>query len=254
MVHHFRQVLTPASRLRYLWWRASQSDRPITVALGDGGRIIMRPAPARDFGVAYDIFFRAMYGWPDDEPPQAMMSHVVDVGANVGYTIVDWARRFPGSRIEAFEPHPRHLSLIKAHVALNAIGDRVTLHESAAGSAPRDAFLVDAGPCSYVNGLPTADSPAALSVHVSDFFETVAPAPIDLLKLDAEGAEYSLLSDPRFGDLDVRALVLEWHHRADNRDGGEWCRDRLGRLGYRTAIRWRDAAEDGGLLWAFPKR
>lgn len=253
---HFRDVLTLGSRLRYMSWRLSHSREPITLALRAGPRIIMRPQPARDFSVAYDIFFQSMYGWPAAErlsQPDGIR-HVVDVGANVGYSVLDWARRFPGCRIEAFEPHPRHLALIKAHVKLNALDARVTLHESAAGCAPRDAVLVDAGPCSYVNNEPPHISPDdGLAIHVSDFFTTVDPRPIDLLKLDAEGAEYSLLADPRFADLDVHAIVMEFHHRADGRDGGQWCTDRLARLGYRSAILSRDTVNDGGLMWAFPR-
>lgn len=253
---HFRDVLTNGSRLRYMSWRLSHSREPITLALRSGPRIIMRPQPARDFGVAYDIFFNSMYGWPltDGPAPPEGACHIVDVGANVGYSVLEWARRFPNGRIEAFEPHPRHLALIKAHVKLNALDARVTLHESAAGCAPRDAVLVDAGPSSFVPNQPPSLSPDdGLPIHVSDFFETVDPQPIDLLKLDAEGAEYSLLADPRFGDLQVRAIVMEFHHRADGRDGGQWCTERLGRMGYRSAILSRDRVTDGGLMWAFPR-
>jgi FkbM family methyltransferase len=250
---HFRDLLTPGSRVRYAWWRLSRSRQPVTVTLDTGASIIMRPGPERDYRAASNIFLRALYRWPRGEPVSPMR-HVVDVGAHVGYTIVDWARRFPASRIEAFEPHPRHLSMIKQHLELNALQARVTLHESAAGCAPRDALLVDAGPCANAIAFDTTSSAHTQPIHVSDFFATVGHAPIDLLKLNAEGAEYSLLADPRFGDLDVRALVVEWHARADGRDGGEWCRDRLARAGYRTSIVWRDAANDAGLLWAFPPR
>jgi len=36
-------------------------------------------------------------------------------------------------------------------------------------------------------------------------------APIDLLKLDCEGSEYGIIMDPRFEELHLNCLVLEWH-------------------------------------------
>jgi FkbM family methyltransferase len=250
----FRDILTPASRIRYLLWRGLHARRPITLTLRTGPRFVLRPRPATDYGVAYEIFFNAIYEWPADEPrPDRYLARIVDIGSNVGYTIVEWARRFPNAAIEAFEPHPEHVSQIKQHIGLNAIRSRVTLHEAAAGTRTQDAFLGDAGSSSFVaaqrplNGFP---------IRVLDFFDTISrnPGAIDLLKLDAEGAEYALMADPRFDTLDVRAIVMEWHARPDRADGGEWCTRRLSSLGYRTRIVSRDPTNEGGLLWAFRSR
>jgi hypothetical protein len=36
---------------------------------------------------------------------------------------------------------------------------------------------------------------------------------VDLLKIDIEGSEWSILADPRLSDLRARVLVMEWHWR-----------------------------------------
>jgi hypothetical protein len=34
---------------------------------------------------------------------------------------------------------------------------------------------------------------------------------VELLKMDIEGAEWDILTDPRLSELKARAIVLEWH-------------------------------------------
>jgi hypothetical protein len=95
------------------------------------------------------------------------------------------------------------------------------------------------------------DVPAGstLRVPLVDFFETVGTEPIDLLKMDIEGGEYALLSDPRFARLPIRALVMEWHRTRERPDGKAWCERALADMGYEvTPGIW--TGEVNGLLWA----
>jgi hypothetical protein len=46
-------------------------------------------------------------------------------------------------------------------------------------------------------------------VPVVDLFE--ADHDVELLKIDIEGAEWDILTDPRLSELKARAIVLEWH-------------------------------------------
>ena len=47
-----------------------------------------------------------------------------------------------------------------------------------------------------------------VDVPVVDFF---AEPGADLVKIDIEGAEWALLSDPRLARLEARVIVMEWH-------------------------------------------
>ena len=60
---------------------------------------------------------------------------VVDVGANVRYTLVFFARRFPAARFLAFEPHPGNAQQAVANIVGNRLQDRVTLLAEAAETA-----------------------------------------------------------------------------------------------------------------------
>jgi FkbM family methyltransferase len=238
-MRRLRDHLTLTSLARYLAWRALKSARPLVVELRDGERIALRPPPAADLDTAYEVFVLRIY-----DPVRSAVSRplrIVDVGANVGYTCVLWGHAFPEARVTAFEPHPRHVRALRQNLALNGLDGNVEVVEAAAGvSAGRAAFLdaenesglVASGRPASSERVAKAGAPRELEVKVVDFFELVGEGPLDLLKMDIEGGEYPLLSDPRFAALRARAIALEWHVTPTHPDGKRWCEQRLRELGY----------------------
>lgn len=242
----FRHLFPLWHRLRYVCWRLARCRHPLTAAMIHGTRITMRPLPASDYGVAYEVFQDQIYRSPFPETLQDVR-RIVDVGANVGYSCLYWAALYPQARILAFEPHPRHIELLRGHLRMNGLEDRTTVHEAAAGTAAGEAWLTDSRSSSKLVGRPWHPDRQVIPVKVVDFFQTVGPGPIDLLKVDIEGGEYSLLSDPRFSQLAVRLLVVEWHQTQQQPDGRSWCTQRLSELGYQV-----QPTQDigvSGLIW-----
>ncbi len=244
-----RALMRPASRLRYLIWRVTGSRRDLTVRLRKGPRLVMRPAPAGDLSVAYEIFVDELYRSPRPLAP-ATIRRIVDVGANVGYALAYFAQAYPAATVVAFEPHPAHLAQIEHNLRVNALSDRVELVRAAAATESGRAFLLDAGAASRVIDQP---GDARIPITLVDFFAFVGAAPIDLLKLDCEGAEYDLLMDTRFAQLDVRALVLEWHTNLQRPRADATIRERLATLGFSLVdgIEYTLGGNRFGLLWAY---
>ncbi|WP_164008103.1 FkbM family methyltransferase [Pyxidicoccus trucidator] len=240
-----RDLLTPLSRLRYLAWRALPLGRRLTVRLRSGERLMLRPLPATDLDTAFELFVAEVYRPPFPVEPDATR-RIVDVGANCGHSLIFWGRQYPRSHVVAFEPHPTHLDLLERNVALNALSGRLTLHRAAAGVSAGEVQFLDA---ENRSSIVDAASGPTLRVPLVDFFDTVGPEPIDLLKMDIEGGEYPLLKDPRFARLQVRTLVMEWHRTSEHPDGKAWCERALAEMGYevRAGI-W--TGEENGLLWA----
>jgi FkbM family methyltransferase len=218
---------------------------PLTVGLQTGERIVLRPPPSTDLATAYELFTGDCY-----RPPRPLKSEsvrrVIDLGANVGYSVLYWLRTFPGADITAFEPHPTHCEQIRRHLRLNRMEDRVRLIEAAAGTADGHAILSDRENSSSVVG--TTDG---LSVPVVDVFAAAVGGSVDLLKIDIEGAEYPILADSRFAELRPRAVVLEWHTVPGPESGAAWCELRLAEVGYETCRVWE--AADHGIIWAFAR-
>jgi len=224
-------------------WRLLGGKRPVNVDLKSGAKLRLRSMSTTDYDTAWQIYWRGDYEAPH---PLQDVRKVIDLGANVGYSCVYWCQQYPQCKVTAFEPHPLHLQAMTDNLARNGFLDRVRVVAAAAGSKERSSYLSDARSSSTVT-----EQKAAFQIRVLDLFrESETAGTVDLLKIDIEGGEYELLADPRFAEMDVRALVVEWHNTPDHPDGRAWCVQRLQDAGYRIHL----GAEDpplAGLVWAF---
>jgi FkbM family methyltransferase len=125
---------------------------------------------------------------------------VVDVGAHHGiYTLLASKRVGPQGRVVAIEPSPRECARLKTHLRLNRASN-VELIPCAAGEDPGEAdlYIVD-GFNDWCNSLrPPATAEPVKTVRVQvrrldDILSKLDIAKVDFMKLDAEGAELSVL-------------------------------------------------------------
>ncbi len=234
----FRDRLTMVSRLRFGAWWLTGGRGPIDLRLKNGPLIRLRSLSSTDYGVASDVFHKRCYNSPHalGFAPRA----IVDLGANVGYSIVHWLQTWPAARVIAFEPHPAHIAAIKENLAVNGLLSRVDLHAVAVGTHVGTVRFSDRGSSSSI--VSTEDG---FSVPLVDLYEAVTP-PVDILKIDIEGAEYDLLEDQRLAQLAPRAIVIEWHGEG----GFDRIRNRLVQLGY-SVVKTADGPFHTGLLWAY---
>lgn len=136
---------------------------------------MMRPRPVRDWETAYEVFFQRAYAFPANLEP-GTVQRVIDLGGNVGYSCLFFARLCPNAVILTFEPHPVHAALLREHVRLNSLADRIHLVEAAAGVAEIDCgYLSDNDVNSAVKSGPLCQglspSPSAI------FLQPLAPIP-----------------------------------------------------------------------------
>lgn len=139
---------------------------------------------------------------------------IVDCGSNVGVSLAFFKTLHPRARVVCFEPSPEAYRLLEENVRLNGWQDDVELHERAVGGSDGTTELC------YDAASPTR--PWTSIVRTLDASTTVGltrlssviDAPVDLLKLDVEGAEMGVLEDlERTGKLAlVYEILLEFHH------------------------------------------
>jgi FkbM family methyltransferase len=256
-----RDRMTPLSQMRYLAWRAGLLGDEVEVRLSTGQRLLLQKSMMLGLAVAYEIFVMDTYRCPRELSPQSVR-RIVDVGANVGYSVTYWSSNFPTASIEAFEPHPEHLRLLRRSLRINRIEARVNVHPVAVGQAAGTFELIDAGTASAIAHRGAAlngDTSRRLQVEVVDFFHAIKDLQIDLLKLDCEGAEYDILMDPRFAEINARNLVMEWHSTAAHPDACAELSARLRELEWDVQpgkIAHVEMLEGlgmlgAGILWAF---
>jgi FkbM family methyltransferase len=143
----------------------------------------------------------------------------VDVGAHVGFYALQMALwTAPGGRVIAFEPNPTARAVLRANVALNRLGDRVTIEPSAAGAASGTADLFHSGETSGLSRLdapnPASASGAPVRVPVVTLDEYCATHRVqpDWILVDAEGADLAVLQGAAalLRDTPVQ-VVVEMH-------------------------------------------
>lgn len=149
--------------------------------------------------------------------------HVVDVGANIGYFSVLAAKLVgPTGRVVGFEPHPGLRPLAARNLAANALHGHAEVRERAAWSETAElTFHVResyAGNSSitpmHANTLDQlADTERAVPVQAVALDDELAGfGPVDVLKIDVEGAEVRALRGLRKtleANPDV-LLLCEW--------------------------------------------
>jgi FkbM family methyltransferase len=160
---------------------------------------------------------------------------VVDGGANVGFYAMLQASR--GARVVAFEPNPETAARLRAGIIRNGLDELVTLVGAGlADRAGKHRFYVAASNTiggSIFQDLDETDRRPTGEVELVALDEALrglSVGPINLLKLDVEGAECLALDGAINSLTQVRAVVIECHSPA-LRDG---CVSRLERIGLRA--------------------
>lgn len=200
---------------------AGQLRRALLTALRHGGIpatvqvFQLADNPARSFASADSLVLAQLYwfgeqGWEPELLPwwRYLCRHssaVLELGANVGYYVVQGMRAAPALRYTAVEPHPTSLALCRVNLSLNGITS-VTLVAGAAVADPaaRTARLLiphdqlPAPTVAFVDGdneLPAGMAgPVTAAIEVPAIDVRTLLAGVDLIKLDVEGQEHVLLA------------------------------------------------------------
>lgn len=189
---------------------------------------LVRPGNIRqDLEIIIDVFERDTYQtkhFPSNVDPEEV---VVDIGAHIGAFARLWHRKNPQATIVCVEVCPENLPALRSNVSAFAkvrqaactyeIGPMALLNacfsncESTGGStvvldtvepllAPQD------------RGRYLEDRRPIVKVTLEEIMASLQVDKIDLLKLDCEGSEYSILQhSPAVHDGRVRAIVGEYH-------------------------------------------
>lgn len=137
----------------------------------------------------------------------------VDVGAHIGYFTLLLARLAgPEGRVYAVEPAADNLAFLERNVTANGLRT-VTIVPVAAGAGrgPRALVLTGSSDSHGFYAHPLA--PTEGSIEVSEMpLDELVPYPVDLVKIDVEGAEPEVLAGmPRLLDSPGLRLVVEWN-------------------------------------------
>jgi FkbM family methyltransferase len=221
-----RHWTIPLSRMRVLWRIAERIRRRYArderqVAIDDfDGDLTMHCQLASH--VSSQIFWFGCYS-RDQLPLLDRLlrpEHIVlDIGANEGEQTVFAAKRVPRGHVFAFEPSSVVRERLSRNIAANALRN-VTVLPNALSDKPgrmtlfRSAERFSDG--SYNDGMNTlharegvASAMEEVTVDTVDgFVERERPPHVDLIKIDIEGAEWSVLAGARATIAESRPLII----------------------------------------------
>jgi FkbM family methyltransferase len=191
-----------------------------------------RPLRVVDAASAYSslrsIFLDGEYAFraASDSP------RIVDVGANIGASVIFFKRQHPHSKVIAFEADPRIFDALRDNVAhygfsnVTLVNKAVWIHD---GEVDFAADGADGG--TMARSAPTR-TVKVTATRLRPYLEE----PVDLLKIDIEGAETEVLED--CGDLlrNVHRLFVEYHSFADRPQSLHRLLAVLSSAGFRVTI------------------
>jgi FkbM family methyltransferase len=159
----------------------------------------------------HEIFVRQIYHFETRNPRPL----VIDAGANIGIATLYFKSLYPQARVWAFEPDSRNFAALRNNVISNHL-EEVQLFNAALWDEDGNVDLFESP--SDLGSLMTSTHPGRATGPKNSVPGMRLPPllgePVDLLKLDIEGAEPRVLRDlADSGKLPlVREMVIEYHH------------------------------------------
>lgn len=189
---------------------------------------VLREESEYDARVLQSVYTENEYGLPAD----MVGWRVLDVGACFGAFARLAAER--GAIVTAYEPNPQSFSLLTRNTARTP---GVVCYRQAVGVRQEKGVLVlrdDPAGCNLFGG------DGGIEVDVVAFADAVREAGdggvVDLVKIDAEGAEYGIIDEtPAEVWAKVRQLAVEFHanYVPEWERHSEECRKKMAGLGFR---------------------
>lgn len=159
----------------------------------------------RDLEAFHELMVAGEYEPPPELKGRLLGLHkILDVGGNIGM-FAHWARRrWPTAQITSFEPDPDNLVVFRAGLSVE---DPIELVEAAAMTTSGHAVLTSGSGAG--RRVAFSEHPVTDSMPAVDIFEHLSGA--DFVKMDIEGGEWPILTDPRLAALGRTTWVIEFH-------------------------------------------
>jgi FkbM family methyltransferase len=162
--------------------------------------------------------------------------HIVDLGANRGYSTLYWSLRFPHANLHGVEMNAENAAACRSLFEANH--RKATFHQIALSD--RDGTNHFLSHSSHTRHRLTtlisddsSDYSANETIEVTSqtfatFLASAGLSTVDILKVDIEGAEQFLLESIEAWSPAVKVILLEIHHNIDE----DWARQQLHAGGY----------------------
>lgn len=175
------------------------------------------------------IFQDEIYKFKTDNPKP----YILDCGANIGLSVIYFKKLYPDSVISAFEPDKKAFDALKFNVNSFNLKDVELINKALWREETSIKFFsqgADGGRIALEN-----DDKNIVEIDTLRL-KSFIDKPIDLLKLDIEGAETAVLEDSRESLGNVKNLFVEYHSFINKEQGLDKLLKILKEAGFRYYI------------------
>lgn len=142
-------------------------------------------------------------------PSSSATPLILDCGAHIGMSVIFFKQLFPSSKVIAFEPDQENFGLLQENASqfkdITLVQKAVWIHNDGV------SFEQTGDMSSHINEQVTA-AVKTPSARLYDYLDQ----PVDMLKMDIEGAEIDVLLDCKDRLHNVKNMFVEFHGRADD--------------------------------------
>jgi FkbM family methyltransferase len=181
------------------------------------------------------IFCDRIYDFQSTNPSP----YILDLGANIGLSVLFFKQRFPQSHIVALEPDPLIFPFLESNISKNGYNDVILRQEGAwnhDATLPFQTSFADNG-----HIIMDETHPSSMFVKVVDIRQILSSYPFDFIKMDIEGSEIIVLPACQPYLPGVKYLFIEYHSNPNQPQGLAEILQILESSGFRYSIEtvWR---------------
>lgn len=168
------------------------------------------PDAASFLNMYEDIFVKRIYQFPWNENHKPK---ILDLGANIGLSVLFFKYIYPGSQITAVEADPQIYKYLEKNLCQNGCGDVQLINKAAWNETTTLKFTSEGADAGRIGIDASINS---IDIDAIDIREILKSDRFDLLKIDIEGAESIVLPACKEYLSQIKFLFVEYHSLAEN--------------------------------------
>jgi len=207
MKKRFRKVF---NFLKYYFWYSANERKFINIKNEDEGDIFLyNQSFYYHHGLAFyntyrEIFQEEIYKFVSQNPSPL----IIDCGANMGLSVLYFSKEFPNAQIIAFEPDEKTLPFLRKNISIQGLKNVKLIEKAVWINNDLLNFYTDNGMGGRIGATYENQYPKQInSVRLRDYLMK----PVEMLKIDIEGAEYVVLKDCADRLKNVNHIFVEYH-------------------------------------------
>jgi len=170
-------------------------------------------------------------------------SIVLEIGAHIGTSTLEYAARASQGMIYAVEALPENYNILKQNIALNGFKNIKAYQLAIVGDKSKKSVDLHYNPYNsgghslYGDTMPQNEKIQVPAKTLDQFITELGIKRIDALHIDVEGAEYEILfNTPKKILSSIPQIILEYHDKLQSKYKFHQLLEYFHNLGYKTEI------------------